>query len=62
MIDANTSEMQKIYAHKRLNQNVDTVDLCEMFNSESQYRPLDFDPEWEAKEGSMIKTYEEEDM
>ena len=29
---------------------------------ESQYNHLDFDPEWEAKEGSMIKTYEEVNM
>jgi hypothetical protein len=54
--------MQKAYAPKRLNQNVDTVDLCEMLNAESQYNPLDFDPEWEAKDGSMIKTYEEVNM
>ena len=54
--------MQKVYAPTRLNQNVDTMDLCEMFHAESQYNPLDFDPEWEAKERAKIKTYEEVDM
>ena len=62
MIDARTSEMQKVYAPTRLNQNVDTMDLCEMFHAESQYNPLDFDPESEAKERAKIKTYEEVDM
>jgi hypothetical protein len=62
MIDARTSEMQKVYAPTRLNQNVDTMDLCEMFHADSQYNPLDFDPEWEAKELAKIKTYEEVDM
>jgi hypothetical protein len=62
MIDARTSEMQKVYAPTRLNQNVDTMDLCEMFHADSQYNPLDFDPEWEAKERAKIKTYEEVDM
>ena len=54
--------MQKVYAPTRLNQNVDTMDLCEMFHADSQYNPLDFDPEWEAKERAKIKTYEEVDM
>ena len=54
--------MQKVYAPTRLNQNVDTMDLCEMFHADSQYNPLDFDPEWEAKERAKIKSYEEVDM
>ena len=33
-----------------------------MFHADSQYNPLDFDPEWEAKERAKIKTYEEVDM
>jgi hypothetical protein len=57
MIDARTSEMHKVYAPTRLNQNVDTMDLYEMFHADSQYNPLDFDPEWEIKERAKIKVY-----
>jgi hypothetical protein len=30
-----------------------------MFHIDVQYDPLDFDPEWEAKERAKIKYYEE---
>jgi len=62
MIDARTSEMHKVYAPTRLNQNVDTMDLCEKFHAEAQYDPLDYDPEWEIKERAKIKTYEETEI
>ena len=47
MIDVRTTEMHKVYAPTRVNQNVDTMDLCEMFHAVTQYNPLDFDPLWE---------------
>lgn len=59
MIDARTSEMQKVYVPTKLNQNVDTMDLCEMFHADCQYNPIDFDPEWEIKERAKIKTYDD---
>lgn len=57
MIDVRTIEMHKVYAPTRVNQNVDTMDLCEMFHADTQYNPLDFDPQWDLKELAKRKTF-----
>ncbi len=48
---------KSVYAPPQFNQGLDTDDLIVMKQYNSQYNPMDFDPEWENKEKAKFKVY-----